>query len=222
MLLKINQLLFPIIFLLALAPFEANSQTLSDSKESISLDKLAGVPFNFILSNQNDSVKINFTSTSAISGKKISVLKSYNGTYFASVHEQLIGPSNLVVFSSSKSSDKSLFYKIYLSDPLSGNITDSSKVITVFGTNMSLCYIYLSKTKGEVLIDIDRSFIGHTPRVIVTDASTGSVIMSKVIKEVDKTEKIKILSGKDKLGTGSYNVSVAFKKETFSQRLEVK
>jgi hypothetical protein len=192
------------------------------SKDDKYTDILAGVKFNFILSNLNDSIKVKFETNETLAGKKIAVTKSYNGSYFAPIFEESISPNNTISFVSSKSTDKSVFYKLYLIDPVSGIKTDSSKIITALGGNKLKCSIYQSKTDGEILADLDESLMGHLPRVIVTDATTGEVVLSKVTKEVDKSERFKVLSGKDKLGPGTYNVSLAFKKETFSQKLIVK
>lgn len=198
------------------------SQSSLTSNNGIFLDRIGGVNFNFILSNTTDSVKIKFENVEALSNRKIVVMKSYNGSYFANIYEQTITSDPVITFTSSKSSDKALSYKLLLLSATDGTIADSSKVITVFGSIRSKCNIYLSKTKGEVLADLDPSLKGHMPRIIVTDAQTGEVLLSKTAGEIKQTDQLKVLTGKDKLGPGTFNVSLAFKRETFSQRIEVR
>lgn len=209
-----------IAFMLPFNP--AISQSSYTANDGIYLDKIAGVNFNFMVSNTNDSIKIRFENVVPLANQKIMVMKSYNGSYFAAIHEETITTNPVISFTSSKSTDKALSYKLVLLHATDGTPSDSSKIITVFGATRSKCTIYLSKTKGEVLADLDPSLKGHMPRVIVTDANTGEVLLSKAATEVKQTDKFKVVSGKDKLSPGTYNVSLAFKRETFSQKIEIR
>jgi hypothetical protein len=209
-----------IIFMFTFNP--SFSQSSFTANDGIYLDKIAGVNFNFMVSNTSDSVKIRFENVASLANQKIVVMKSYNGSYFSAIYEEIISSNPVISFTSSKSTDKTLSYKILLQQATGGTTVDSSKIITVFGATRSKCTIYLSKTKGEVLADLDPSLKGHMPRVIVTDANTGEVLLSKAATEVKQTDKFKVVSGKDKLSPGTYNVSLAFKRETFSQKIEVR
>lgn len=196
--------------------------TYGTANDGVFLDKIANVNFNFGISSTTDSIKVKFDNLTNLTNNKLMVMKSYNGSYFASIHEEIITNNQVISLVSAKSPDKPLYYKLLLVNTTTGQAIDSSKIITVFGVNAAKCTIYPSKNKGEVLADLDQSLKGHTPRIIVTDANTGAVLLSKTANEIKQTDKFKVLSGKDKLSPGSYNVSLAFKRETFSQRIEVR
>ncbi|MFM7822226.1 MAG: hypothetical protein ACKPB3_00455 [Bacteroidota bacterium] len=102
-----------------------------------------------------------------------------------------------------------------------GQTISLSEPCFVVGVEEKPFSMYPNPTNGELFTDLFNDFKGQSMRVIVKDME-GNIQVSKQVPIEDKLSKIKILTGRDGLKPGQYQVSMAFKNRTFSETITVK
>ena len=102
-----------------------------------------------------------------------------------------------------------------------GQTISLSETCFVSGVDEKPFSMYPNPTNGELFTDLFIDFKGQSMRVIVKDTE-GNIHVSKQVPIEDKLSKIKILTGRDGLKPGQYQVSMAFKNRTFSETITVK
>lgn len=97
----------------------------------------------------------------------------------------------------------------------------TSETFIVAGVEEKPFSMYPLVTEGELFAELFVDLKGQSMRVIVKDTE-GGIHVSKQVPIEDNLSKIRILSGRDGLKPGVYQVSMAFKNRTFSDTITVK
>lgn len=196
-----------------------SASTMVQKGEPSTDPKSAKSPVNLHAFRTTTGVTLNWTSIETDKKTKFFIESGIDGEHFTGNGVVNGGKQKSFEFIDQTSGNKSRFYRIRVEKD--GQTVAISESFHVSGAEEKPFSIYPLETDGELFADLFVDLKGQSMRVIVKDAE-GGIHVSKQVPIEDNLSKIKILSGRDGLKPGVYQVSLAFKNRTFSDSVTIK
>lgn len=167
----------------------------------------------------NSGVKLNWTSNESDKKTNFFVESGIDGENFTGNGVVPGGKQKSFEFIDLTPSNNKRYYRVRAEKD--GVTFATSESFIVAGIEEKPFSIYPLVTEGELFAELFIDLKGQSMRVIVKDTE-GGIHVSKQVPIEDNLGKIRILSGRDGLKPGVYQVSMAFKNRTFSDTITVK
>lgn len=196
-----------------------NASSMVQKTEPASETITAKSPVNLHAFRTTTGVTLNWTSIETDKKTRFFIESGIDGEHFTGNGVVNGGKQKSFEFIDLNSGNKSRFYRIRMEKD--GITIATSESFLVTGAEEKPFSIYPLESDGELFADLFVDLKGQSMRVIVKD-SEGGIHVSKQVPIEGNLSKIKILSGRDGLKPGVYQVSLAFKNRTFSDTVTVK